>query len=165
MSSLRTLVLLAAMVSMGAESQVQEQSPGAAEITGRVTDQETGRAIAGVVVRLARLGDNNGEAPSAVTDGEGRYRFLGLRAGTYTGFADDGKHLPARLPAVGGRPVALADGEALKNVDVTMARGRAITVKVALRFVSRPLLRWCFVNDAQRGPGLVDRTRRHNRLL
>ncbi|MEO7792321.1 MAG: carboxypeptidase-like regulatory domain-containing protein, partial [Vicinamibacterales bacterium] len=97
MSSLHTLVLLVAMASMGIESQVQEPSPGTGEITGRVTDTETGRAIAGAVVRLARLGDNNGEPPSAITDGEGRYRLLGLRAGTYTGFADDGNYLTARL--------------------------------------------------------------------
>jgi len=129
MSFLHVLVVLA-VASMGTQSQVQEPPQGTGQITGRVTDQETGRAIAGAIVRLVRMSGNNGEPHSAVTDGEGRYGFLGLPAGTYSGFADDGKHLSARLAASGGRPIALADGEALKNVDVTMARGRAITVRV-----------------------------------
>ncbi|QEH38573.1 Regulatory protein BlaR1 [Aquisphaera giovannonii] len=88
------------------------------EATGTVTDKDTGSPLAGAVVETAALFGNPLRTLSAVTDGEGRYRLIGIPPKTQ--FNDDQSLLvslaggPPYLPTVkplgkpeGGRPIAV----------------------------------------------------------
>ena len=108
--------------------------PDTCEMRGRVTEKDTGRPVAHVVVRLARL-DGPGSFTTR-TDEEGRYQFTGLQPGPYSGFVESGEfrgtHLRGLLgsAAASRGPITLKPGEVREGVDVALARGLAMTVRV-----------------------------------
>jgi protocatechuate 3,4-dioxygenase beta subunit len=110
------------------------QAVGMGTITGRVT--VGGKPAQGitVVLRSSTNDDSDGKtAGRATTDAEGQYRLLSLAAGRYL--------IAPVAPAyfspenqegfeTRGKVVNLAEGDAVENIDFTLARGGVITGRV-----------------------------------
>ncbi len=119
------------------DARLAEQS-GTGSIQGRVTASDTGAPFRRSMVMLG--GPRTSRA--VLTDDEGRYAFTRLTAGTYTISAMPGQHRagyqPASYGAVSlgghttprGKPVELADGQKLENIDVALGRSALITGRV-----------------------------------
>lgn len=110
---------------------------GTGAITGSVTDAVSGRAIAGAIVALEnRVPGQPRRSYSQVTTPKGRFAFVDLPASdTYflttgkTGYLDSGYNRPD--PRGPGAPIALADGQWIHDVRVTMALPGSISGVVA----------------------------------
>lgn len=119
---------------------------GTGSISGRVTAADTGVPIRRAVVTLPA------QRRSVHTDHEGRYTFTELPPGQYSIFVTVGPHRADYQPASYGvpagmsgvvlraRPVELADGQRLENVDIALQPSGAITGAV-LDVDGRPLSR------------------------
>jgi RNA polymerase sigma factor (sigma-70 family) len=111
-------------------------------VTGIVTDKETGRPLAGVLVRMVparttpRFGGNG---PGLVrTDATGRYRAAGASGETYwvTAFPDPGSgYLPLLM-----RDRPWPAGAEVLNVDLPLPRGRVIRGHVVEGNEGRPVV-------------------------
>ena len=99
------------------------------EIRGRITDNETGVPIPNAVVSLTMTGGQ--EQKSTRTDSDGRYRFAELTHGEYAVFVRPADFRATHLSA-GAKPypIVLKPGEIREQVDVALARTRAITIRV-----------------------------------
>lgn len=145
------LVLLAATPARGQEMQIrrQTQGPPGQAMPGQVRDtpkpKEGTGAIRGRVfaadanapLRRARVRLSSPELQitrSATTDAEGRFEFKKLAAGRYNLNASKGSYVSLdygqRRPFERGRPVDLANGQVLEQVDFTLPRGCVITGRV-----------------------------------
>ena len=127
---------------------------GTARISGRVVAADTGSPI-----RRAQINVNSREAQfnrSVTTDSEGRYEFASLPAGRYRLFVDKAGYVALEYgqarPFEAGKPLDIADGQALDKVDFSLPRGSAITGRVTDEFgdpitdVQVEALRYQFVN-------------------
>lgn len=100
------------------------RSRGAATVTGRVYDQETGRAIPDALVRV---GDR-----AVLTDGRGRWAVAGLATGSYRVEVDP---VSIGVGRVAVRPDALTvrlEGERVRPVEVGVARAGRVVGQVSL---------------------------------
>jgi len=100
---------------------------GTAVIAGKVVAADTGRAL-----RRARVVvSGTGRSRMASTDEQGRYRIVGLAAGSYSvtaaksGYVDGAFGQRRSLQA--GTPVELGDGQQAANIDLKLARGGVVT--------------------------------------
>ena len=107
----------------------------AAAIRGRITDKERGLPLTRAVVRLHKL--DQSKPLYARTDDNGRYEFVGLAPGEYTGFVEPGEHRATHLtqpladPATPRRRgIVLSPGEVREDVNIALPRALAITVRV-----------------------------------
>ena len=112
---------------------VPSQPQGTAEIHGRVIDAETGRPLAGAVVRLAM--DGGGSSLTTNSDSDGRYHLVSLRPGAYRGFVEAGRYRGRYLMNTLRTPnnqtrIAIEAGTILRDVDVKLERARAIEARV-----------------------------------
>lgn len=111
---------------------------GTGSIRGRVTVGDTGAPIRRATVNL-----NGGPRTRGVdTDHEGRFEFNNLPAGTYTLMVNAGNHRPgyqstpfggsssSSSPFPRGKPIELADGQRIDNLDVALLRTGVITGRV-----------------------------------
>jgi hypothetical protein len=110
---------------------------GTASIGGRVTAADSGAPIYRAVVTLS-----GGSAQRAVaTDREGRYRFNNLPAGVYSLIAMPASNragyqaaaygaIPAVASIPGGKPIELAEGQRVENIDMALPRTGVITGRV-----------------------------------
>ena len=127
---------------------------GTARISGRVVAADTGSPI-----RRAQINVNSREAQfnrSVTTDSEGRYEFASLPAGRYRLFVDKAGYVALEYgqarPFEAGKPLDIADGQALEKIDFSLPRGSAITGRVTDEFgdpitdVQVEALRYQFVN-------------------
>lgn len=129
------LLLLALMPVLRSDPQTAgTATEKTATIRGRVTDEASGQPIARALIRLMRM--NSPESPSTVTDAEGRYEFTDLAAGQYGGFVEAGPfrrtHIRQGLidPANPAGLLTLKAGEVREDVNIALARGLAITVRI-----------------------------------
>ena len=119
----------------------QPQAPAATEtgtsaITGAVFDAVTGRPVAGAIVALEeRTPGSPRRAYSQVTTPTGRFAFIDLPAGeTYLlsaskpGYLDGG--FGRRDPRGPSAPLALTDGQWLRDIKVTLPRPGSISGSV-----------------------------------
>lgn len=131
---------------------------GTGTIKGRVYDRETGAPVANAVVTLAvDFGSLRDAAPTgpagalrpppprqAKSDAQGRYAFQRLPAGTYILTSSPPEYKVTYLPQSYGvarpsdpmrpaprRPLPLAEGQTLDNVDLPLWRSLAITGHVS----------------------------------
>ena len=127
---------------------------GTARISGRVVAADTGSPI-----RRAQINVNSREAQfnrSVTTDSEGRYEFASLPAGRYRLFVDKAGYVALEYgqarPFEAGKPLDIADGQALEKIDFSLPRGSAITGRITDEFgdpitdVQVEALRYQFVN-------------------
>ena len=134
----RGLPLLVLLISTGivfagkAMQQAPSRSSRTAAVSGVVTDGTTGKGIRAVEVTLG--GSGLPEAPSTLTDSQGRFVFQNLPASTrYSisaarpGYA--GGNSLRRFP-VFPRPFALADGEWIADVRIVLWRLGGISGRV-----------------------------------
>ena len=106
-------------------------SEGTAVIRGRILAADTGTPIRRAQVR-ATAGTNR--ARLASTDSEGRFEFRDLPSGRWNITASKAGFVTLRYgqrrPFEAGRPLELADGQVMNQVDFTLPRGAAITGRV-----------------------------------
>jgi protocatechuate 3,4-dioxygenase beta subunit len=127
------LITLIVALLQGTSQTAQPSPHGTSEISGRVTDAQTGRPIARAVVQLGRIDEL--EPMFARTDEQGRYRFSGLAPGEYIGGAgvnstvNNATYVASVFPR-GARRLMLREGEVRDNVDVALQRARAIVTRV-----------------------------------
>jgi hypothetical protein len=104
---------------------------GTSSIAGRVLTADTGRPVKRARVVVAG-GGRGGR--STTTDDQGRYVVQGIAAGNYTVSASRAGFVDAvfgqRRPLQPGTPVAIADGQAIANVDLRLTRGGVVTGRV-----------------------------------
>ena len=131
------------------------QAPtGTARISGRVVAADTGSPI-----RRAQINVNAREAQfnrSVTTDSDGRYEFASLPAGRYRLFVDKAGYVALEYgqarPFEAGKPLDIADGQALEKIDFSLPRGSAITGRITDEFgdpitdVQVQALRYQFLN-------------------
>src|SRR5215831_17396074 len=127
------LCLLAATMaaSLGAAQPPPRDRPrppaqaGSAAIRGRIFAADTGRPLRRA--RIAALAPElAGESRTVSTDSDGRYELTGLPAGRYTIRVTRSGYLPLRYgqrrPLEQGKPLQLADRQAIDSIDFTMPR-------------------------------------------
>jgi protocatechuate 3,4-dioxygenase beta subunit len=145
---LRTLLALIAAVSqlpspVPRDARTTADAAASAAISGRVTDQASGRPIQRAIVFIhGQVKESDGRPRDAVTDADGRYEFVGLEPGEYAVIAG-----PPELRAtflrqafgeagpmdVNDRPVpnlVLKGGEVRNDVHMSLARALAIEGRV-----------------------------------
>ncbi|MBC7928951.1 MAG: carboxypeptidase regulatory-like domain-containing protein [Rubrivivax sp.] len=158
------LLLLALSAASPAFAQAPAQREAPATVMGRVTDGE--KAVAGITVTLMS-GDASMRFRSvarAKTDGEGRYRISNVPPGRYQimPFApvyivqDAGEWPP-------GKPLMLAAGEEVSDIDFRIERGGVITGRVTDADGKpriREIVHLSVVNGPNRG-GSVNSADRH----
>ena len=134
-------VLAALLVALQASSSAQAPPrdvpaaprTGTAVIRGRVVDGETGRPLRRARVNLTspELGR---EGLVASTDDEGRYELIELPAGRFTLGVQRGGYLTLRYgqrrPNEQGKPIELAAGASLDNIDFALPRMGVISGRV-----------------------------------
>jgi len=108
----------------------QRTPAGSSSISGRVVSVD-GNPLRRTQVQLA--GSPVG-GRTTQTDGDGRYSFTALPAGRYTIRVSRGGYVNLaygqRTPSEPARPVALADGQAVSDIDIVLPRGGAITGRI-----------------------------------
>src|SRR5262245_8508597 len=129
-----TLGILVSLFSLclevSIEAQSRETKPETATISGLVTLK--GEPASGVTVLLLELRANPANAPRARTDENGRFRFTGVAAGSYSisavapGFVSLGTTDLGR----GGHALNVAEGEKVENISLDLRRGGVITGSV-----------------------------------
>ena len=130
---------------------------GTARIRGRVVDSPGNRPLSRVEIRAA---SGTGTSASALTDAEGRYELTDLPAGTYTVSATKANYIRTswgEQRAEGpGKRIALADGQRLDNINISLRRAGVITGRIVDEFgdpvtdVSVMAMRYQYVQGSRR---------------
>jgi hypothetical protein len=109
---------------------------GTARLRGRVVGGDSGAPLRRASVHLS--GENLEESRSAFTDEQGRWEIKDLPAGRYslaalkTGYVS--QQYGQRGPTENGKPIEVADGQALDNVNFNLTRGSVIAGRVTDEF-------------------------------
>lgn len=127
---------------------------GTASISGRVFAGDTGSPI-----RRAQINVSSRDAQfnrNVTTDSDGRYELASLPAGRYRMYVDKAGYVPLEYgqvrPFEAGKPLDIAEGQALEKIDFSLPRGSAITGRITDEFgdpvtdVQVQALRYQFVN-------------------
>ena len=106
---------------------------GSGRIDGRLVFAPGGEPVRRAAVVLS--GAAIGEGHVMLTGSDGRFEFAGLPSGRYTLSATRAPHLPAyfgsQWPGHGpGLPIALADGQHVAELAMTMTRGAVISGRI-----------------------------------
>jgi protocatechuate 3,4-dioxygenase beta subunit len=144
-------VLLVSAVDLGAQGGVivgQRPGPGigprdnaapktgTGRLRGRVVGGEAGQALRRAMVRLQ--GPEIREGRVASTDEEGRWEIKDLPAGRYSLSASKGGYVSLqygqRRPFEQGRPLEVAEGQTLENVNFNLPRGSVIAGRIVDEF-------------------------------
>lgn len=109
---------------------------GTARIRGRAMTPETGAPLRRAQITL--IAPEIGIRRVVTTDTQGRYEFADLPEGRYTVSASKGGFVTLQFgqkrPYEPGRPVTIADGQTIEQVDFTLPRGSAIGGRVTDEF-------------------------------
>ena len=106
---------------------------GTASIRGRVVQLDTGQPVRRVQI-TARGGDTGNQTYSAMTDAEGRFEITKVMAGRYQLAAAKPGYVPLQLgqrrPLEPGRPLVVATGQRIDDVNFNLPRGSVIVGQV-----------------------------------
>jgi protocatechuate 3,4-dioxygenase beta subunit len=131
-------IAIACGAAVAAAPQAQQQgrgtaraTPGTASISGTVyVDGETKRPARRVRVTLTNVARSS-PGQTTTTDDSGGFAFRGLPAGRFELQAFKNAYLRASFGAArpdrAGTPVVVSDGETIRNLTMTIARGGVIT--------------------------------------
>jgi hypothetical protein len=156
-------VLAAAVVTAQQPPRDQPTAPTPAKgvIRGRVVRADTGEPLRRVQVRVDEWSSRVGGGPAAaMTDADGRYELTQLPAGRYQLRATRGGYVEVaygqRRPFERGRPIELAEGAVLQNIDFALPAGAVVTGRIvdeageAIAHVSVSLARRQYVEGTRR---------------
>jgi hypothetical protein len=131
-----------------------QAATGTAKITGRVVAADTGAPIRRAQVRIT-----SGDARLSrvvTTDTDGRYELISLPTGRYRLFVSRAGYVALEYgqarPFENGRPLDVAEGQAIEKIDFSLPRGSVITGRVTDEFgdpmtdVQVQAMRYQFVN-------------------
>ncbi len=125
-----------AMAGMPPPRDAATSKPGTSIIRGRVVAADTGQPLRKAFVRASSPDIREGRVAS--TDAEGRYEIKELAAGRYTLNASKGSFVGITYgqlrPFEQGKPLEVAEGQALEKVDFALPRGGVITGRVVDEF-------------------------------
>lgn len=163
------LVATAVNGQVPARDQPSKAREGTGVIRGRVTRADTGEPLRRAHVRMDDWTSGDSMGPAAtMTDAEGRYELTELPAGRYQLKASRGGYVEVaygqRRPFERGRPLELAEGAVLQNIDFALPPGGLVTGRVvdeageAVANVSVSLARHQYIDGARR---LVDQDGRY----
>jgi hypothetical protein len=144
-----------------AGDQPRPQDAGTGVIRGRVVRADTGEPLRRVEVRVVEWSSGDRGGPAAtMTDAEGRYELTQLPAGRYQLKARRGGYVEVaygqRRPFERGRPLEIAAGAVLQNIDFALPPGAVVTGRVvdengeAVAHVSVSLARRRYIEGARR---------------
>lgn len=109
---------------------------GSGRLAGRVTSLDTGRPIRRAVVRAGSTELREGRTVS--TDAEGRWELRDLPAGRISLFVSKGGYVSLqygqRRPFEAGKPIELAEKQAIDKIDIALPRAAAIDGRVVDEF-------------------------------
>ncbi len=109
---------------------------GTARMRGVVVSGETGQPLRRAIVRISGEGIREGRVTT--TDAEGRWELAELPAGRYTLMASKAGYVTLqygqRRAFVPGRPIELADGQTLENVNFNLPRGAVVAGRIVDEF-------------------------------
>lgn len=137
-------VILASLLSPGlASAQIPgmprdapSQKPGTARLSGQVRNAESGRPLRRALVRATSTELREGR--TATADAEGRWTIKSLPAGRYTISVSKGGFVTLlygqRRPFEQGKPLELAEGQAVDKLDVDLPKGGVITGRISDEF-------------------------------
>src|SRR5262245_53045904 len=118
--------LLSLCLEVSIQAQPRETKPEMATNPGNVTLKgEPARGVT-VLLQLQRAGSNN--PPRSRTDENGRFRFTGVSAGSYSisalapGYFSPGDNNFGR----GGQTINVAEGEKIENISLDIRRGGVV---------------------------------------
>ncbi|HYH86605.1 MAG TPA: carboxypeptidase regulatory-like domain-containing protein, partial [Pyrinomonadaceae bacterium] len=124
-------VIFALCVACHASAQVSAQREAPASVAGRVTDGDKG--VAGIAVTLMSADPSTRfrTVARAKTDGEGRYRLSNVTPGRYQIMPFAPVHIVQGMSEwPPGKPLNLAAGEEVSDIDFRLERGGVITGRV-----------------------------------
>jgi len=131
-----------------------QQATGTSRIVGRVVAADTGSPVRRAQIRVTSTESRFNRV--VTTDGEGRYELLNLPAGRYRLFVNRAGFVALEYgqarPFESGKPLDLADGQAMEKVDFSLPRGSVITGRITDEFgdpmtdVQVQAMRYQFVN-------------------
>src|SRR5262245_5974118 len=133
------LGLLFVSTAATAQPPARDQTPatraGTGVIRGRVVRADTGEPLRRVKVHIDEWSTADQSGPAAtMTDAEGRYELTQLPAGRYELKATRGGYVEVaygqRRPFERGRPLELAEGAVLKDIDFALPPGGVVTGRV-----------------------------------
>lgn len=139
LSWIMLLAIVAGATAASAQSSARDprNTPrlGTGAIRGRVVRADTGEPLRRVQIRIEEWSAKDQSGPaSTMTDAQGRYELPQLPAGTYHLKATRGGYVEMgygqRRPFERGRPVEVAEGAVLDNIDFAMALGGVVTGRV-----------------------------------
>jgi hypothetical protein len=131
-------VLIAGVQSHALPGDAPAPARAACAISGRITEQGSGRPIPRAIVRLV----TPSEPLETVADDEGRYEFTGLDPGEYALTATPGELVATHLAQVYGEPgplnffesprpnLVLKRGDVVRDANIALARALAIEGRV-----------------------------------
>src|SRR5262245_22937207 len=146
----------------GAPPRDDQTPQGTARITGRVVATDTGNPLRRAQVRLTATDVRVNRVAS--TDNDGKYEFTGLAAARYRLQISKAGYVTLEYgqarPFEAGKPLDIANGQALERIDFSLPRGSVIAGRVMDEFgepvadASVQALRYQFVNgQRQLTPG------------
>ena len=131
------LVAVATTATAQSTARDQPHTPrqGTGAIRGRVVRADTGEPLRRVQVHIDEWSAKDQSGPvSTLTDAQGRYELTQLPAGTYHVKATRGGYVEVgygqRRPFDRGRPLEVAEGGVLENIDFAMPLGGVVTGRV-----------------------------------
>ena len=114
----------------------QPKKAGTAILSGRVIAIDTAKPLRRAQVRAA--GSDPRDAHSVSTDADGRWQIKELPAGRYTLTASKGGYVALsygqKRPFEQGKPVELAEGQALDKLDFSLPKGSVISGRIVDEF-------------------------------
>ena len=143
-----TVQVVALLILIAARADGQQPVPprdlprtqavvGKGVITGTVRAADTGAPVRGADIRLTVPGPGGG-LRGAFTDAGGRYEFTALPEGQFTLIASKVRYMTMTYgqtrPGEDGRPVQVASGQRVENVDFALPAGAVIVLRVSDRF-------------------------------
>jgi protocatechuate 3,4-dioxygenase beta subunit len=152
----------ASVAAAGQPARDRREAPtGKGVIRGRVVRADTGQPLRRVQVRIDEWSAGDAGGPSAtMTDADGRYALTELPAGRFQLKASRGGYVEVsygqRRPFERGRPIELAEGEVLENIDFALPSGAVVAGRIVdeagdpVPHVSVSLARRQYIEGARR---------------
>ena len=123
------LIILLSLIPF-ASAQTNDEKPGTASLSGRVTEGD--KPVPGILVTIRKLANGPSESYTAKTDEEGNYKITGIKAGRFMVVPNALAHVRLdadKKPTPTSPMITIDDAEEAK-LDIQMKIGGVITGKI-----------------------------------